>query len=203
MKKIKLAVLASGNGSNFEAIVEYFKNRSNIEITCICDNADAQVLNRAKALGIDSVYLPFEDNFDYFSEHKFDLYAMAGYMRILSKEVLELGTFINIHPALLPAFKGVDAIKQAYDYGSKITGVTIHYVSEKVDSGEIIAQSPVQIELGMNLKELEESIHEEEHGLYPMVIESLLYEKIIEFQASKSKCSSGGCDNGGCSGCGS
>lgn len=200
MNKIKLAVLASGNGSNFEAIVKHFESRSNVEITCICDNSDAMVLKRAEKLGINSEVVLFEDNLDYFSKNKFDLCAMAGYMRILPKEVLELSTFVNIHPSLLPSFKGFEAIKKAYDYGVKITGITIHYASEIVDEGKIITQAPVQVEFDMNLAELKEKIHQEEHRLYPMVIESLLYEKIIEFQAENSKCSSGGC-SGGCSGC--
>lgn len=197
---IKLAVLASGNGSNFEAIARHFQNRADIKITCISDNSDSRVLERARNLGVDAIYLPFEDNYKYFSENKYDLYVMAGYMRILPEDVLSFGTFINIHPSLLPAFKGLDAIKQAYDYGVKITGITIHYAQKEVDAGKIIVQSPVQIEADMNLQELEEGIHEEEHRLYPLVIESLLYEKIVEFQAAKSKCS-GSKSGSGCSGC--
>ena len=138
-----------------------------------------------------------------FSKNPFDLYALAGYMRILPEKVVELGSFINIHPSLLPAFKGKNAIKRAYDYGAKVTGVTVHRVEKEVDSGRIILQTPVMIEEGMNLAELTEEIHEVEHKVYPLVIESLLYDKIVDFTPEKKGgCGSGGCGSGGCCGCG-
>lgn len=202
-KLIKIAVLGSGNGSNFEAITRHFENHANIEITCFSDNSDSYILERARSLGVEAIHLPFEENLEYFSAHNFDLYVLAGYMRVLPKKVVELGEFINIHPSLLPSFKGLNAIKQAYDFGSKITGVTIHYAEEDVDAGKIIAQTPVVIEADMNLAELEEAVHEAEHTLYPLVIESLLYDKIIAHQQKKtSNCSGGGC-SGGCGSCGS
>ena len=106
--------------------------------------------------------------------NKFDLYVLAGYMRILPQEVLNLGTFVNIHPSLLPKFKGKNAIKRAFLSGEKETGVSIHYVIKEVDSGEIIAQQKCKIEPFMTLFELEEKIHKMEHKLYPKVIEELL-----------------------------
>lgn len=196
---IKIALLASGNGSNAEAIIKHFAGHSNVEIVCFSENKDAKVLERAKNLEVESVYLPFEKNFEYFSENSFDLYVLAGYMRILPEEVLNLGTFINIHPSLLPAFKGKEAIKQAYEYGVKVTGVTVHYVEKNVDNGKIIAQAPVILDESMNLAELEEKIHEVEHKLYPLVIESLLYDKIVGFLPQKSGCNCGA-SNKGCGG---
>jgi len=196
---IKIALLASGNGSNAEAIIKHFANHPNIKIVCFSDNEDAKALGRAKNLDIEAIYLPFEQNFEYFSQNSFDLYVLAGYMRVLPQNVLDLGTFINIHPSLLPAFKGKDAIKQAYKHGVKVTGVTVHYVSKEVDGGKIIAQTPVMIEEDMNFAELEEKIHEVEHQFYPLIIESLLYDKIVDFLPQKSGCN---CKSGdkGCGG---
>ena len=149
------------------------------------------MIEKAEKLGKKAQYLAFENTFEFFNKNPYDLYVLAGYMRILPKEVLSLGTFINIHPSLLPAFKGKNAIKRAYEYGVQVSGVTVHYVSEEVDSGTIIAQRPVIIAPEMNLQEFEEKIHEVEHTLYPLVIESLLYNKIIDFNLNKK--------NGGCS----
>lgn len=196
----KIAILASGNGTNAEAIIKHFENNPNVEIFCFSDNANAKVLKCAENLGIKAIHLPFEENLEYFSKNTFDLYILAGYMRILPEKVLQLGTFINIHPSLLPAFKGKNAIKKAYDYGVKVTGVSVHYVEKEVDSGKIILQTPVIIEHDMNLAELEEKIHEIEHKVYPMVIESLIYDKIVDFMPQKN----GGCNckSKGCGKCG-
>ncbi len=196
---IKIAVLASGEGSNAEAIIKHFQNNSRVKIVCFSDIADANVLKRAKNLNTEAIYLPFDDNFDYFSKHSFDLYVLAGYMRILPEKVIKLGTFINIHPSLLPAFKGKNAIKKAYEYGAKVTGVSIHYADKEVDSGQIILQTPVMIEQSMNLAELEEKIHEVENKIYPIVIESLIYDKVVDFMQDNSGC---GCKNNGCKKCG-
>lgn len=182
----KIAVLASGEGTNAEAIIKHFEKNPNVEIICFSDNPEAKALIRAESLGVKAIHLPFEETFEYFSKNPFDLYVLAGYMRILPEKVIELGTFINIHPSLLPAFKGINAIKQAYEYGVRITGVSIHYVDNYVDAGKIILQTPIPIEHGMNLAELEEKIHEVEHKVYPMVIESLIYDKIIDFMPQKS-----------------
>lgn len=194
---VKMALLASGNGSNAEVIIKHFQNHPNIEIVCFSDKSDAKVFERARNLNIEAIHVPFKETFEYFSKNSYDIYILAGYMRILPEDVLGLGTFVNIHPSLLPSFKGVDAIKQAYDYGVKVTGVSVHYVDKEVDSGKIIAQTPVIIEEGMNLAELEAKIHEAEHKLYPLVIESLLYDKVVDFISGNSKkCT--GCGKGCC-----
>lgn len=208
----KLAIMGSGNGSNFEAIAKYFENRD-VEITCLSDVEDAFILERAKKLGVKFEVLPTEMNFHFFSQNKFDLVALAGYMQILPEEVLNLSKFINIHPSLLPAFKGKDAIKQAFLAGVKVTGATIHWVEKSVDTGKIISQYPVFVENSMSLDELEEEIHAVEHQLYPIVIEKVLEDKVFDFQdLMKSSCnnntSGGGCGghspdskSGGCKGC--
>lgn len=196
---VQIVLLASGNGSNAEVIIKHFQNHPNIKIVCFSDKSDAKVFERAKNLNVEAIHLPFKDTFDYFSQNPYDFYILAGYMRILPEEVLGLGTFVNIHPSLLPSFKGKDAIKQAYEYGVKVTGVSVHYVEKEVDGGKIIAQAPVIIDEEMNLAELEEKIHEVEHKLYPIVIESLVYDKIVDFTSNNSKkCTScgTGCQNG-------
>lgn len=190
----KVAVLGSGNGSNFQVIAEYFQGKD-VEFTCISDKKDGYILERAEKLDIPAFYVPFSQTYEFFKDKNYDLIVLAGYMRILPAEVLALGNFINIHPSLLPSFKGIDAIKQAYNYGVKVTGVTVHYVCEEVDAGPIIAQVPVDIEPDMSLFQLENVIHAVEHKLYPFVIENILYDKVVD---PSLKLGIGG----GCGGCG-
>lgn len=201
--------MGSGNGSNFEAIVSWFKNKD-VEITCISDVEDAYILKRAEKLKIKHQFLSPENNLDYFKQNKYDLVALAGYMQILQEKVLaEIGKIINIHPSLLPAFKGKDAIKQAFLAGVKISGITIHYVDKEIDSGKIIAQYPIFIANGAHFDEVEAEIHEIEHKLYPIVIEKVLEDKVFDFQdLMKSSCNNKGCggdssdsSSGGCKGC--
>lgn len=197
----KLAVMGSGNGSNFEAVAKYFKEKD-VEITCLSDVKDAFILKRAEKLNIKHKFLPFEQNFEYFSKNEFNLVALAGYMRILPEKVLDLSTFINIHPSLLPSFKGKEAIKQAFLSGVKVSGVSVHWVESNVDKGKIIAQYPVFITNDMHYDEFEAEIHTIEHKLYPIVIEKVLDNKVFDFQdLLKSSCSGGGCISGGCGKC--
>lgn len=197
-----LAIMGSGNGGNFEAIAKYLKNRKDIKITCISDKKDALILEKAKNLGIEHRYLPFKENEEYFSKNKFDLIVLAGYMRIIPDVVLkEMGKVINIHPSLLPSFKGKNAIQQAFLAGVKVTGVTIHEVDSTLDGGKIIAQYPVFVTQGTHLDELEEEIHTIEHKLYPIVVEKVLDDKVFDFQdlmRGSSNC--GGKCGGNCSG---
>ena len=198
----KLAIIGSGNGSNFEAIVKWFQDKG-VEITCLSDAEDAFILKRAENLGIKHQFLPFEQNFEYFSKNEFDLVVLAGYMKILPENVLKaMGKVINIHPSLLPAFKGKDAVKKAFLAGVKVSGVTVHYVDFNIDAGKIIAQYPVFIDNSMHLDEFEAEIHEIEHRLYPIVIEKVLEDKVFDFQdLMKSSCSKNK-EGGGCGGCG-
>lgn len=189
---INIGVLASGNGSNFEALVKaerkgYFKAKIKLLIT---DREDAFVRIRAKKLGVKEIYLPYKkysSRYDFDREivkilkrEKIKLVVLAGYMRILTPYFVNSfkNRILNIHPALLPAFKGVNAIERAFNYGVKITGVTIHFVDEKVDHGPIIIQDAVKIKENMNLKDLEEKIHRLEHKLYPKAIKLLVEKKV-------------------------
>lgn len=199
----KLAILGSGNGSNFEAIAKYFTGK-NIDITCLSNVQDAYILTRAQNLGVKNQFLPFKDTLKYFSENKFDLVVLAGYMRVLPEDVLsKMGSVINIHPSLLPAFKGsMNAIKDAFLAGVKVSGVTVHWVTSDVDGGKIIAQYPVFITNETHFDEFEKEIHTLEHKLYPIVIEKIINDEVFEFQdLIKSSCSKGSCSSQGCGSC--
>ena len=196
----KIAVMGSGTGSNFEAIAKFFKDKD-VDITCLSDNMNAYILERAKKLGIKHQYLSFEENAEYFGARNFDLIVLAGYMRVLPEDVLELGKFVNIHPSLLPAFKGKDAIQRAFNAGVKVSGVTVHYVTNELDGGKILAQYPVLIPNLMHYDEFEAAIHRVEHALYPKVIECILEDKVFDFSDLYDGDSCGGCSGGGCGGC--
>jgi len=196
-KSKKVLIFASGNGSNFEAIVKHFYNKGfrSVQFELLVDNKDSYAVKRAKNLNIPHFYVKFEDLYEFLKPREYDLYVLAGYMRILPEKILNLGTlsgsstkktgvssqenkFINIHPSLLPEFKGKNAIKRAYDRGVKKTGVTVHFVEKNVDSGKIIAQKEISTE-GKTLEALEKAIHEIEHKIYPEIVENLLFKKNV------------------------
>ena len=169
-----ILIMSSKNGSNFEAIIKYFKNRNDINFKLLTDNKDAYVIKRAKKLGIEYICLNKEEIKDFFLKNKFDFVVMAGFFKILDKETIKTNTFINIHPSLLPKYKGLKAIEYAYINNDLKTGVTIHYANEFVDEGEIIFQKELEINPNWNLKKLEKEIHKLEHYYYPRIIEKLL-----------------------------
>lgn len=180
-----IAVFASGNGSNFQTIVDAVRKntlKTNIKLL-VCDNPNAFVLERARRAKIKTLLLKSKDYADKknFEEEivrnleaeKIDLVVLAGFMRMLSGYIISRyqGKILNIHPALLPAFKGAFAIKDAFDYGVKVTGVTVHFVDEKMDNGPIILQEPLRIKESDTLEKLEERIHKVEHKIYPQAIQ--------------------------------
>lgn len=183
---MRIAVFASGNGGNFEAIAKGCADGSvQAEcVLCVCDKPGAKVVERAERLGVETlVFSPkdysgkkeFEKMIaDVLDEKKVDLVCLAGYMRIIGEELLSRygGRIINIHPALLPAFPGAHGIQDAFDYGVKVFGVTIHYVDSTIDGGKILAQVAVPYE-GDDIDELEEMIHCAEHKLYAATINKL------------------------------
>lgn len=186
----KIAIFASGNGGNFESIVKATHNGElyDVEVVlCVCDKPGARVLERAERLGVETFVFNPEDYSgksefekiiaDKLSEKGVELVCLAGYMRIIGKELLERygGRIINIHPALLPAFPGAHGIRDAFEYGVKVFGVTIHYVDDGIDTGKIIAQQAFPYE-GENLEELEDLIHAVEHPLYIKTIKKLMTE---------------------------
>ncbi len=187
---MKLAIFASGNGSNFQAIVEALKEGriKNCEIkVLIVDKKTAYAIERAKSLQIPYEVVLLKDYaskeeyeeriISLLKEYDVDFIALAGYMKIVSHTLLKAyeNRIINIHPALLPSFKGAHGIQDAFDYGCKVFGVTIHYVSEVLDGGKIIAQKAIEYD-GNSLEELESKIHEIEHELYPETLNKLSME---------------------------
>lgn len=183
----RIAVFASGYGSNFQAIVENSGISYEVDLL-ISDCEDSYAVKRAHDLGIQSfVFNPkcFQNKNSYeeiivkkLQEHNVDYLALAGYMRIIGPILLNAfpNKIINIHPSLLPAFKGIDAILQAFEYGVKVTGVTVHFVESGIDTGRIIEQIPLVIKNEMTYKELESEIHAIEHKIYPKVLNDLLRE---------------------------
>ena len=185
--KHKIAVFASGYGSNFEAIAKAAaEGRIDAEVVLmVCDKPGARVCEVARQMGVDSfVFSPK----DYASKAGFEseivarcrvagveLICLAGYMRIVGPTLLEAyrGRIINLHPSLLPSFKGAHAIEQALEFGVKVFGATIHYVDETLDGGRIIAQRTVPYE-GNDIDELTAAIHAVEHDLYIDTINKLL-----------------------------
>ena len=187
--KVKnIVILASGSGSNFQAIIDAVDcGDINARISAlITNNPGAYALERAKGYGIPSFLI---DPLKYSSREEYDdallelltgmdpgLIVLAGYMLLLGEQIVTKfkGRIINIHPALLPSFKGKHGIRDAFEFGVKVTGVTVHFVDEDMDSGEIITQEAVAVLDEDTLQMLEERIHMVEHRIYPQTIASLL-----------------------------
>lgn len=183
MKK-RIAVFASGFGSNLQALIDYNnKHGLNGDIVLVfSNNKDAFALERAKKNKIKAVFMDparYSSRKQYDSEiiemleeEKIDLVVLAGYMFLLSQEFVHRfkNKILNIHPALLPSFKGTHGIKDAYRYRVKVTGVTVHFVDEDLDSGPIILQETVDIDPDDSVEELEEKIHKVEHKIYPEAV---------------------------------
>lgn len=187
-----IAVFASGNGSNFQAIVNAVKKgnlKAHLKLLA-CDNPKAYAFERAKKAGI-KTFLAERNNYaskrefedaiiKRLREEKIDLIVLAGFMRILSVDFIRQykGRILNVHPALLPSFKGAHAIKDAFDYGVGVTGVTVHFVDEEVDHGPIILQEAVKVNPRDTLESLEKKIHKAEHRIYPKVIQMYICGKL-------------------------
>jgi phosphoribosylglycinamide formyltransferase 1 len=180
----RIVVLASGGGTNLQAILDQLHGgEEGIEVVAVgSDKADAMALERAAKAGVETSVFPasdYEDRGardralgDWIEGREADLIVLAGYMQLLSSEFVTRfrNRVINVHPALLPAFPGIDALQQAIDHGSKITGVTVHFVDEGVDSGPIIMQRPVPVAPSRDWDETEKAIHATEHALLPETI---------------------------------
>ena len=181
---IKLGVLISGSGTNLQAIIDCIADGTldaSIELV-VSSRADAYGLLRAQAAGIQTLTMDKsfydEDNTAdriIASEMRYrnvDYILMAGYMRMVHEPLLAAfpNRIVNIHPALLPSFKGAHGIQDAYDYGVKVTGVTVHFADNRYDCGPIIAQRALSVQEGWTVDELEAEIHKIEHVLYPEVV---------------------------------
>ncbi len=184
---IKLGVLLSGSGTNLQAIIDRIEAGTldaSIGLV-VSSRMDAYGLKRAEKHGLQTLTLSKEIYADPITAdeviaaelkmHEVDYVIMAGYMRMVHAPILMSfpNRVVNLHPALLPSFKGAHAIQDAYDYGVKVTGVTVHFADDKYDCGPIIAQQALVVEEGWTVDELEEHIHEIEHVLYPDTIQLL------------------------------
>lgn len=184
---LKIGVLISGSGTNLQAIIdEIAAGRLNVQVVkVISSRPDAYGLKRAAEAGIPTVSL----NRDVYADRAVadslivsefrnagaEYVVMAGYMRMLGPIVLDAfpDRVLNLHPALLPSFKGAHAIQDAFDAGVKVTGVTVHFANAEYDKGPIIAQRAVPVREDDTVDTLEERIHEVEHELYPWVLAHL------------------------------
>ncbi|CAJ1316697.1 phosphoribosylglycinamide formyltransferase [Paenibacillus nuruki] len=196
MKPFRIAVFASGEGTNFQAMVDAWQKGyfGAIEATTIellvSDKPQAPVVQRAIQAGVDTyVFRPKE----YSSREQYeieivaelerrgiDLIVLAGYMRLLTPTIVNpyMGRMINVHPSLLPAFPGKDALGQALAYGVKLTGITVHFVDNGMDTGPIVAQQAIEVQPHDTAETLAERIHEIERKLYPQVVAQIAQGKV-------------------------
>ena len=184
---LKLAIFGSGSGTNCQAIIDAVEAGTlDAEIKCVLsDVEDAYILERARKHHIPAIYFdcaPFKSKLDgeaeenvlqILEEHGVNFIALAGFMRIVKNGLLEAyaGRMVNIHPSLLPSFPGLDSGRQAFEYGVKFTGCTVHFVDAGVDTGAIITQKCVTIEDDDTLDSLMIKIHEQEHIAYPEALQ--------------------------------
>jgi phosphoribosylglycinamide formyltransferase 1 len=191
MDPFRIAVLVSGTGSNLQAIIDRLHGRGAVEVVAVASNRpDARGLERARAAGIETGVFE-RGNYpdreardlaiaDWLGERGVELVVLAGYMELLSAEFLRRfpDRVINVHPALLPSFPGLDAIAQAVAHGVKVAGVTVHFVDEGVDTGPIIMQQPVTLAYTRSIEEVEAEIHRVEHELLPRAVELIAAGKV-------------------------
>jgi phosphoribosylglycinamide formyltransferase-1 len=205
----KLVVLASGSGSNLQAILDRLHGSDGIEVVGVgSDKPGARALERAAATGVPSAVFPGGDYpdreardaamGDWIESLGADLVVLAGYMQLLSAEFVGRfrGRVVNVHPALLPSFPGLDAIGQALAAGVGVTGVSVHFVDEGVDTGPVIAQREVAVPADGGRAALERAIHATEHELYPeairMIAEGRVPNPFLEDRSPEKRSSQSG-----------
>jgi phosphoribosylglycinamide formyltransferase 1 len=180
---LRVAVLISGAGTNLQALLDTVHGRHGIEIVAVASSTPvAGGLARAERAGVETAVFSVADHpdrasrdrvlGDWLEARSVELVVLAGFMELLDAELVRrfAGRMINVHPALLPAFPGVRAIEQALDYGAKLTGVTVHFVDEGVDSGPIILQECFELPYSRSIAEIEERAHAVEHRLLPRAV---------------------------------
>lgn len=185
---VNIAIFASGNGSNFENLIDKINDGSIKDTRCailIVDKEHAYAIERAKRLGIPYRYVDpkgYGGKAGYeteimktLKENDVELIVLAGYMRFIGEVLLKnySNRIINLHPAYLPAFPGAHSIQDAFEAKAEFTGVTVHYVDEGVDTGEIIYQEKIMIDPSWSLETLEEHVHALEYKLFPKVVAQL------------------------------
>jgi phosphoribosylglycinamide formyltransferase 1 len=191
MSTFKVVVLASGTGSNLQAILDRIHMREGIQVVGVgSDKPGAPAIERARAARIAVGLFPREDFADraerdtamaeWIEERGADLIVLAGYMQLLSPSFVARfrNRIVNVHPALLPAFPGLDAIGQALAAGANVTGVTVHFVDEGVDTGPVVLQREVEVPANRDRDALELAIHTVEHQLYSEAIRMIAAGKV-------------------------
>jgi phosphoribosylglycinamide formyltransferase-1 len=192
-KPLPIGVLVSGSGTNLQAIIDQIAGGAlPAEVRVVISNkSDAYGLERARTADIPAVHIDQRAHVDriaYNTAIRDELLArgveyvvMAGYMKLLGKEVLDAFPMrvLNLHPALLPSFRGAHGIAEAFDYGVKVTGVTVHFADEEFDRGPILAQMAVRIEESDTLETLEAKIHAIEHVLFPEAIRLVAEGRVV------------------------
>jgi len=181
----KIAILFSGNGTNLQNLIEKLHNKvfddTKIEVALTISNKkDVYGIKRSQKFGIEPIVIENKafssrEEFDkelvsVIKKQNIDLVVLAGFMRILSSVFTQNVKAINIHPSLLPLFKGANAIEESFNSDEKFGGATVHYVSEELDGGEIIIQKSFEKTLDMNIDEFEKHIHKIEYDIFPKAV---------------------------------
>jgi phosphoribosylglycinamide formyltransferase-1 len=183
-----IAILISGRGSNMQAIVGAIgRGQVHAVVRVVVSNrVDAPGLEWAREAGLETLVLPHRDYptreaYDHalvavLRKHGVQLVCLAGFMRVLGPDFCAAfpNAILNVHPALLPSFPGVDAQRQALDYGVRVTGVTVHFVTPELDAGPILAQAPVPVKEDDNVASLSARMLIEEHRLFPLALQSVI-----------------------------
>jgi phosphoribosylglycinamide formyltransferase-1 len=178
----RVAVLISGTGTNLQALLDTVHGRE-VEIACVASSRPgAPGLERAQRVGVETAVFAIRDHpdraardralGDWLEAREVDLVVLAGFMELLGPEFI--GRFrnriVNVHPSLLPAFPGVGAIEQAVEHGVRVTGVTVHFVDERLDNGPIVFQEPLELSYPARIAQIEERVHALEHRLLPRAV---------------------------------
>ena len=182
MPAFRVAVLISGTGTNLQALLDTVHGRE-VEIACVASSRPgAPGLERAQRVGVETAVFAIRDHpdraardralGDWLEAREVDLVVLAGFMELLGPEFI--GRFrnriVNVHPSLLPAFPGVGAIEQAVEHGVRVTGVTVHFVDERLDNGPIVFQEPLELSYPARIAQIEERVHALEHRLLPRAV---------------------------------
>jgi phosphoribosylglycinamide formyltransferase 1 len=179
---VRVGVLVSGEGTNLQALLD----DEQVDVVCVgSNNPVARGLERARGAGVETAVFPVSEHpdrsardealADWLDSHGVELVVLAGFMELLGPGFIDgfRGRIVNVHPALLPAFPGVRPIERALEHGVQVTGVTVHFVDEGVDSGPIILQEAFQLPYPRDIEEIKERLHAIEHRLLPQAVRLL------------------------------